>query len=376
MSGGDSKEIDEWIGKINEPGSQIPMRLLHKALSTIVEHLKSRHPGSATADLARLELALVDRKVDPKVDPKVDHSCKLLLQKDARHIRWRSALKTGDALYCNGKTWILGDQIGKKNSDEDHNLIYALKDDPDHVVQIGMNEALLGMKQKLSCDFGFGVRMAEFKELDPLGRFAIVEKLSAPQFDWTSCKGKVSKADQDSALALKGLLKWLLEKQATPHNFSPKYLMFDPQGQLKCVKLSLKGEFDFNALEDFALSCAAGNLTIFQYLMGKSELNGHEFAKFYRKIIEDVLKGENTAIEVLGDGIVDSRVIDRGKALGQQVLQLQAECCGLILEKRRRSSPKDLAQQVGKQIFRHYERTLAAGILWPSLKDDVVQALL
>ena len=304
-------------------------------------------------------------------------------------------MKKGDVLTCNGKQYILGERIGQKAIGDDNNYIFAIENDKDMLVMVGINEAVLALKQKLSEEYEWGIKGVEYKYIDPRGRFALVERLHDPLggHQWTSTDEVITEEDQEVASPMAGLLDWMVQQEKTPLNFSPKYLMFDKDGQLKSLKvtmekykekseeegpLKVEPDFDYNSLEQFAYECAGGNLRIYKYLMECSGLKTHKYAKYYSIMLENGLKGEKiTAANQAGmEQITDPRIVDRGEALAKEVVLLREKCCLSVQKSLGGIVPKNLKEMVDEKIISFYEKNRSAGILWASMDIQVVSGIL
>lgn len=361
----EKSEITKWIQFINKQGDKITIHFFHRFLKSLVDEFQE-----AGSSLARLEMGLVDRE------------CKLFLQRDLEHLQWRNQLKPGDTIECNGKTLILGERIGVKQEGFDQTVHFSIQDDPKKIVSIGVNESILGLKKILSEEQGFAVKMAEYVEVDATGKCALVEKLSdsLDQFPWTSQKDLVSDEDEDLLAPLAGLIRWFVKEKLSPHHLSPHHLMFDPNGVLKSLKLVLKTtaeDFDFNYLEEFIRKCSAGNSRIFQHLMEASGLREHPYAKFYELVVKNALQASPTSIQQIANSreITDPRIVKRAEELYKEVKELELECLQRI-QQDYQVPHKKIIKQVSGQIFSHYQMSSGASLIWPLLKQEVIQTVI
>jgi hypothetical protein len=364
---GDRQELNYWIKKINRSSCQI--RLLHQALQAFIAEIENHNANSREekADLTRLQMTLEE------------NGCLLFQQEDPIHIRWRKRLKEGSILELHEKKIILGEPIGKKKIGTDNTLIFSIKELPHLVALIGQNQAILSIKQRRhNRENGYGIEPVPFLEVIDNGRWALVEKLKPlSSHVWTSTKESLSAEDKKLVSSLVTLLKWLIKQNHTPKNFSAHFLMWDCQNQLKSLRPTSKAEFDFNAMEDFSFQCAAGNLKIFQYLMGNSGLSSHPTAKFYQEIIAQALKGDSTRADDLAGiyQIDDPKVVDRSAKLSQQIVELRNACCLKIQEAQPAMELNEMEKLVNKNILLCHKRSKAAGILWPSLLQEVLASV-
>ncbi|MFQ5729956.1 MAG: hypothetical protein ACE5GN_06315 [Waddliaceae bacterium] len=362
----DKKALALWIDKLHKLKAKIHIGPFHDAMAALVNHLATlQYPEPPS--LASLELALVD------------HRLTLFRQKDPKHIKWRNTLQPGDHLTCNGKEILLGEPIGKKFFDKDNNLVFGIKDNPDKVVYIGINRAVLGLKEKISKENSGGIPNARFLEIDKEGRFALMERLQEPleRYPWKTNANWLHHEDRDIATPLANLVKWMVQNKVTPQNFSPKHLMFDTKGRLRYAKICIPGNFDYTVLEDFLFACANGNRTVFCSLMSDSYLHVHPYQKFYEKMLKHALEGNKKKAATVAalDKISDPKIVDRGEALHQEVLKLKESCCRKIYEKFRVSDTETLVKTVKEEIFGFYYHTHASGILWPTIEEEVIASV-
>ena len=367
LSDSDFKDLDKWIKKINTLPSS---RHLHQALQGFVNTINVPQSGEnfEKADLIRLELMLEER------------GCKLFRQDDPKHLKWRDSLKKGFKLNLNEKEIVLGDPVGKKILGIDQFLHFSINDMPHLLVITGNNESVLGMKKhKHLPENGYGVEPIQILDIFDHGRWALVEKLEPlTTHYWTSTNYSLSSQDELFLRPLLNLLKWLIQQQQTPDYFSLKYLMMNSQNQLRALRPTSKKEFNFNALEDFVLQCAAGNLKVYQHLMEKSGLYAHMTTKFYHEVMANVLKNNPTPPEDLAGiyNIEDPRIVDRANKLSQEVLLLKQKCCLKILENRPEKDPKNVEQSVDRVILKCHLTNKSSGIIWPTLFENVISEIL
>jgi hypothetical protein len=360
-------DIDKWIQFLNVHSKKFSVHFFHRFLKSLINEFPQ---GGPIPNLTKLEMGLVDRE------------CKIFLQRDLKHLSWREQLRPGNVVLCNSKQIVLGERIGVKKEGFDQTIHFAVVGDPHKIFTVGVNEAILGLKKALSEEQGFAVRMASYIEIDASGKCALVEKLSESlnQYPWTSQKDQLSAADQDLISPLSGLINWFVKEKISPHHLSPRHLMFDAAGELKSLKLVLKTpseDFDFNFLENFVCECAAGNRRVFQHLMEASGLHEHPYAKFYEKIVKNALQRNTTTVSMQADldSITDSRIEEQAQKLYQQISELEMECVQKI-QQQCQIAPQKLISAVSKQIYSQYQMSSGAGIIWPGLKQDVIEAVI
>lgn len=370
-------EIRQWILKLNLYAAENPERraLIHRAFQSFLKHVKENHASRFIAEphLGTLASALIDL------------DCRLFAFRDPKHIEWREKMEKDSVLNCNGKKIVLGEPIGRKLHGEDNVLIFQIKDDPEHVVAFGINRATLALRQKwLLEENAWSIKVAAMRELDEYGRFAIIEKLRDPRGGqpWMSVSPHLSAEDMHRCRPLVSFVDCCIRRNCTPVAFSPQHVLLDKMGRIAYAKIlalpsSPQRQFNFNALEDFVFKASLENPMVFSFLMKESRLTQHRFAGFYQTLVQDALNGTEVNVETRYHvcELHDISMLAQGKKLYEEALQLNGRC----LEKIRTNHPLRLAKTldaaVREQLTRRYNESCAAGILWPTLENDVVQAL-
>ncbi|MBA2727189.1 MAG: hypothetical protein H0U49_03340 [Parachlamydiaceae bacterium] len=360
----EKESLKKFVRKINDDQQNIGVRTLHHALLNVIQRAKKFSfdvPGAIQPDITTLEMELL------KID------CPVILQKDPKHMAKRN-FKSGDSVVCNHRLLKIGERLGTVH-EGDQNVVFTT-DDPNVAVVIGINAVLHPLKRMLAYSEGWGIQSAEYIDIDHKTGVALVERLydHLGSFKWTSNSNLINSVDEDVAMPLWRLLRWFVEKNSTPLNFSPKYLMFDRRGILKCLKVTTKGELDFNSLVKFADETSSGNPHIFRYLMQKSELIGHKYAKFYEDILKYAIKNEEESVQNIATsrGIIDHRIIGRGKEFEKEVLNLKERCMKQIKPERLLADPKVFEQKVSEQLLTSYLNSAAAGLLPDNLEKEII----
>lgn len=374
------RKMDKFVERLNElsKDKEITIGFLHRILKSIYEIVPE-----ADKNFARLEVELIDK------------GCKLFAEEDPAHIRWRNSLKPGDTITVNDgnntEQIVLGNRIGTKSTEPDNNHFYEISNDPARVVWISIHPAMMQLKEYFReeyCTYKRGnLGVVKFLAIDVNGRCAIMERLDHPinSVAWTSTK-KITQADKIGCDIFVDLIQTFIKKNETPsfgsrtEEYSPKYLMFTSNNELECSRIPKHGKFNFNALENIVFALAAKNLPVFQYIMSKSGLSEHRYAEYYNHLVHNALKGDKREAKLVGalkgkGGILDPTIIDRGKELYDETVALKKLCCERLRKHFKGKNPGNMDQKVSKAIASQYEKTFGAGILWPTLEDDVFNAL-
>lgn len=360
----DNKSLGKWIKKINNAPSCV--NTLHKGISAIAaRYTKNERPEAAKmANVVTLEAFLEDR------------GCTVFQQDDPSHMLWRHGLKKGKLLNYYNKTITLGAQIVSSTSEKDSTVVFSLEDRPQQVLVVGQNKAALSIRRFRLQGKNVGIQSVQFLDISSNGRWALMERLQPLNSHKWSSSGCINSKDSDLMNALGTLLESFVKRNFTPANFCLSNIMVDAQFHLKALKpITEEMPFDFNALEEFAFLCAAGNLTIFKHLMTMSGLSAHFTARFYNELIKNALNGDKTSIEDMSGicKISDPRVVDKGKAFVREILNLRNRLCMKIHEMQPNKDLKVIEKEVSNQILICHNATKACGILWPSLAQDVLR---
>lgn len=363
LSDRETKELDRWIKKFNR-SSEKRIRPIHKALQAFVKHLGDK------ADLLELELELILR------------GCQLFVHADPKHLAWRDSLKEGDALFCNGKKVILGSELGKKRGGkENRQVVFAVQGDDSKVLVIGHNQAAVGLRWILSDRKGILFHLPDMYELDVTKGNALMERLEEPLkgYNWASDERALNPVDKNVIDPITNVIRWLVTHQRTPHNFASESLMYtkkDAKGErlLKCLKVPLEAEFDYNAIEAFAFSVAGGNLEVWKYMMGASGMlpplraksKRSPFAEYFRDAFERALRGVPIEKAAASWGIVVESVAKRGEEFYAEVVKMKEECC--LASKADEAKVIDVMKKLYREMF-------LISTLWPDFKQRVLEEL-
>lgn len=360
-----------WIEKLIHARHRISVNQLHKGLKYLINYMAKKHcgPRQSKPDLKWLETMLAQR------------GCSTFRETDHKLIAWRKSLKPGDTIRCNGKRYVLGTQISPTKESNDNNVVYSVQGREDIVILIGKNRAILGIKQVIAKESSWGIRPVVWRHLDDSGTCVVLEKLSQPAdaVKWTSTTD-LKETDKIKATPFVNQIKWLLDKQLTPQDFSPKNLMFDAKGTLKYSKISLPGPFDYLKLVSFCLGCARNHPVVFKHLMEASGLSTHPYAAYYCEVAKNTLAGVDTKPEDLAAfqryQISDPLAIDQAIKLKKDLLFAENRIMQKILRKYRIEDPLALSKEVKKTLLSEHQKSGTLCLLWHRLRTTVIQSIL
>lgn len=370
----DQKTMDKWIKKINK--SSVSASKLHQAIMGICMHYEK----SFNLETAVSKLNKGVKKLDPLLLEIFleDKGCTAFQKSDPKHIQWQQCLEKGSKImYSDPKEeLILGYEVRSNVLKADNTHVFQIENNDKLVAIIAQNKVVLPIKQRRQMEIGFGISPASFLSISPDGKFALMEHLNPiSSYKWISTNECIVPEDFPILNALANLLKELVKRNQGLSNFSPNFVMFDKEHHLKAIKPMLKQPFNFNHLENFAWESAAGNLTIFKFLMTTSGLAAHSASKFYYEIIKSALKGDMVSVPDLAGiyKIGDYQIVERADKLAKDVLLLRQELFSTIQKLIPSLNAHLLDTKITEAILSCHKVTCAAGFLCPSLAADVIE---
>jgi hypothetical protein len=402
------KEMEEvslhnFIKKIS--ARKVSFNILHSALKAIVEYaLKSK----ITADdierkhlpsLENLEYALY--RLDPSL-----FSCP-----HPEHLEWRKTLKPGSEIvtirYENKSgqqkatryRFILGEQLGKKLGQFDHNIYFEIKEcfvtpkiftketidelkyeplikfhkeseeknsdiEKKSVIWISANEAIPGIRSAMA-DLCYGIELSQIQFIDNQGRFALVEKLYDNHTEFVKL--------------LPDWIQWALrEVENAPISLEPlrypQTFMFNKETELKAVKLVKRAEsFSFNAWEQFIYEASKGDNPTFKTLMLKSQMASMAEAEFIRNtVLASFNQSQFDPQQPCKTSFFhDKNVLKLALDLQADMIKLHENSCRRLESEGRSPISKEKVQEL---LLKFYQDSGAFSVLWPTLQDKVLAA--
>lgn len=352
--------LDRWIRYCNEKRVLAPGET-HRALEQFSAHMKN-----PSFDLIHLEIELTRMGLE------------VFSQEDPEQMQWRSSLKPGVQIETFQETITLGDSLGRKPFQEDRILIYAIKEYPHRVVWVPINPVLPLLKEYKRKECVSGISSAQCLAIDGEGRFAICERLSDALSDvqWQTHLDatQLNPVDGDILMPVANLLKWCVEHEATPQNFSPDHLMFNGNGTLTYARLCPLGHFSHTVLEDFILGCSKGHPTIYNFLMSASTLIQNGYSKFYHEIATAALEDKTISCSNIGSlyEIVDPKVIERAEQLYKAVKNMHQLCHETICQNYKIKDFHQLNRCIKEKIAEFYSKHRLGGKLWPNMEEAII----
>ena len=363
LSRQEDETLTSFAKKIDRNADLMQIHNLNEYLRALVKCFKKARNNKVKPDLTRIATVLVKRK------------SAIFNQKDSRHLKWRKKFKPGDKLDCNGIEVVLGEAIGPKASGKDNNLVFEVANAPNLVVVFGINRLILPLKAQLAEEMSFGIRSAEYIQIEKNGKFALVEKLKTKVSNnqWSSTKYPLNSKDLALLTPISKCIGWFLKQNRTPTHFHPEYLMYDVRGELKCAKYSIQLPFSFIDMENYALVTAAGNPYVYKYLMESSGLLAHEHARYFREVVQAVCEERDPDLYILSQvlKVKDFEYVDRAKELVQEVILMRDRCIAAIKE--RGAYQKNMTKLVSKAIWLQYKEYNSASLLPPQIEEIVLR---
>lgn len=362
----EDKCLRRFARKIDKYSVTMGSSALHAAINTIAKNvLKDQVPPDNKPLGLGLQMALIEK------------DCHFFLEQDLHHVRKRDALQPGDRIVCDGRELILGEPLHEKVSgDAERHVVYSLLNEPDLVLSIPWGR-IAHIEREIEELHSWGIESVKCEYIDPKGRFALKERLYFPldSHEWKSCDGVLHPEDHAIAkLILRNLLWWLLEQNKTPTNFSPNYLMFNSQGRLKCLKVALSGQADFNAMVQFIKKFSRENRAVYKFLMKGIKANDHLFGKFYANVVEMALEDKEHNLRNFAAvmTVVDNRIIDRGIELYNEARAFVQRCKKELRSHYDIYTCRNLNREICRVFLASYNDSASAGILPSFLQEEVI----
>lgn len=368
---------DQPLDKIEKETAQAFVRKMNKLKKTfsvkdfddILESLVDCYKKDAkenvqlNPDLATLELALTNR------------GCRIFLQKDKEHLLWRDTLKPKKAFIHKGRVLTLGEPIGKKENPElDRNVVFNVAEDDKIVLVFGINRAICGIKDKIAEKLSWGLKSVRPIDMDEQRRFAIMPKCQDPlkYIKWKSVCSHLTKDDLNLAMPMKKLLEWFVGQNKSPFNFSSEDLIFSAEGRIECLKATLEGPFNFNELVKYAINCANGNESIYNFI--SEPLKEHKYAKYYSEIVLKSLldKPDNAGKIAQVYEIYLSDIVNQGKILQKQIIALKKKA-ERLLKRINGNGENSFSKEIDKAILSSYQKQNYFGILPENFEAKVLE---
>lgn len=363
-----SKEIHKWIAELNKMQPKIAQ--LHQALEAVSRQLKKKNETDVEQknSLHKLELYLED------------NGCTLFQTNDADHLAWRQSLSAGARLSLNGDMITFDEEIHGCKFVGDQTRVYTLKEHPNKVAIIAHNKVALALRDaRLRAGNIFNFQPALLLDIANDGSVALMEKLRPlSTLKWTSKGKNISSEDAPFANELVAFITSLVKQNITPSHLSSSYFMLDNEHHIKVIRPVVNQPFNYNLIEDFVVECAAGNLTVFQFLMTKSGLATHTIAGYYTDLVsghitkgEKISPGDLAGIHKIGDG----KIVTRAIALIKQIGMLKQEIYTTLRASQKSENSTALNAKINRALLACRTAHKSAGTLWPTLAQDVIEKL-
>jgi hypothetical protein len=374
----DLTEFRKFAGKVDKIAGEIDLLTIHRPCRSVIEHALG---DAADAETVRRQVGELELKI-------YDSDCTTVFKKcDPKHDQWRKGLQPGDQITINDKVLILKERIGAK-AGEDLNHIYNLA--KDQVALIGFNRAILSIKDRMLVNYKGSIPVVQFLEVDARGRCAVMEKLcSLDSINWTTTGKELTEEDRIRCEPILNQLRHLVEIDRTPTHFAPRYLGFDKQGQLKCLRITQDDHFNFVALEDFVYKVSKGNKMVFKYIMQESGLTDNLNGRYLQLMVTDAIKlplnekGRDAGDvgDTKGSGITDSRVVDHAKLLCQRIREMKVALHEKLKKehaetaKRCATLPSIYENAIRMALTKQYTISGACGTLWHTMEGNAFASI-
>lgn len=366
----DSKQLTEWVNKLNSSGEKIRINVIHDAFNALAEQILPEETLDIRAKkVSQFEFLLIGKGYSH------------LAKSDPETLQNRNKLKTGDSISFNGKILTLKEQCFTSNWHLNKTVIFHLENESQKVLVLGMNRAYLGIVREaiynnekyfttlpLEIDYEQGLALKEWV-YSPLKKIEWEIKKKSSEKTAGSKKENLERADLEKCAAIADFLSELVKKRESPIEFSLYDLMFNKNGQICFLNPILKEPLNFMKIEDFVYRVSGENFEIYQKIMELSKLSTHVIAIFFQKIVENALSNKPEEISKLikHSGINDAAVMTHSEELHKGIIEYFNDIVKDI--------PKDnnlynnTVKNVKKELIEAYKKSNSMGRIWSQIKE-------
>lgn len=360
LSKSEEIELSNFVEKINEAEGTSIEKLL-KALQVLVDHFVSKH----------YKVDLMNKPHRGLLEIYLNQiGCQLFKKVDSQHLAWRESLKSGDQLQLLDRKVTLGARLGKKKESDD-NLLFQVEGERELIVRVGKNRSVLHLEEYSSKEKMEVIHKAAVILIDVEGRCSLMERLY-PLIE----KRQSSDFSNAHTIVLDGIVK-LIDQFVTGgfcfKEITLNYLMQSTSGEIKSTRNMTRIPFDFDLIENFIFDLSPGRPEIYSYVMGKSKLNSHPIANYYRATFRHVVK---ESAEVLITEGLPEKVIARAAVLSSEARSVRGSCIQQLTHmKGVEELPDETEQRLQQALLACYHDYHLAARLWPTLKEDVIRRM-
>ncbi len=245
-----------------------------------------------------------------------DYGCKLMRIEDSKQIAWRSKLKKGSTIRCDGETYRLGEELKIEEPPvenktvtagyrplmrrRDRYKIFGLESHPHLVIKIGSSPFDLIIDNHKFHEFHRGIPAIDgvnnIKETDDKRSVLFLEKLPVllSDYQWKSERCKLTEEDEKILSRVGSFLFCMCDWKKWLEGVTLKSLGINSAWIISSLNWFKGGPDDYLAAENFCIDTANNkgslNLHVLRYLMEVSGYSKHRMAEFYRKNVNIMLK--------------------------------------------------------------------------------------
>lgn len=376
----DQQVLKAYFSKINADDA-FPIRPFLKRLENLLPVLES----GKTEEVMIYRLAEFAIKLQ-------ELGCRVFDREDPEQLIIRSHLHEGYENDPGDRHILLGSRIESRSrpgDGRDHHVVFNVSITPSYddttiknwVIISGCNSIFwaiqLAMEKQMST--GFLLHPATIYNVNPRGKFAIVEKLDALE-EWKFANGQMTAETEEVLKLFAEVICECRQKNVALADMHFENMMLgsnhdNPQEKVLRTKKMLPCiDFSFTYLEKFVQECARGHLQVYKYLMKQSTLSQHRYQNFFNRVVQlalekgdtlegDALRKQLEHLESLAGAARIQDDFDQAEQLYNDIVELK-ERCG--------KSSSDL---LNERILRVYEENGSGTILWDGMEDQINSAM-
>ncbi len=372
----EKRELKRIIRKLNKNKCNVTIRTFDKALRRFIEVFENLNNNTNFTHKVSLEKLFTALHLK---------GCVMFSKEDEKLLEWGRSLKPGLEISCNGRKFILGEQLGRKSPLKNNGrIIFAIENNPSIVLSVGLNCSHHVLTKHIYEQQSCALRSAKYVDIDPKGRFAIIEKIGEyiNHYTWKSLSPKILPKDRLRLDPIMKLLQWCIEQNKTPDNLHPKHITINQNGQLKCTKVFTEGTFKYNTIVQFIKDFAKGNQWVHNYLL-RSILFYTEKMKSITTMYEHmVINGTQEVpikpLDLLAAHRIDPHYTDVLKqvaVLFSQVVETKKSCFKKLTEKSPLTDSILITEKIRNAILLCYKKNNYIYSLPDHFEQEVMQAI-
>lgn len=310
----EGKIADDWIKSLNETTpSLIAFRRGVESLTQLFQSID--RPQTHGRSMMAIPSTALHTLLETK-------RCKIYQQTEEKLVERIGSFTTGSVINFDNRQYTI-DMCLQSTDFKKNIFFYTLKNRPNQILLAGKNKLLLPMFHyfDLLQKQNTGAPSA-FQDTSSCGSYTILHGYIPVQgYEWQSPPSGVSDKDLTKARSIAKYIEKCIKENKTPKDLLEKPWFFTVDGELAYLDTIGDEVLNFNALEDFAFRCSAGNEAVRKFLLHTSGLFKHVLADYYRIIVKSAVDGTELDLttELRIHSRSDPRIIQRATELKEEL---------------------------------------------------------